>query len=133
MGCGNALMERGSLAQAAMALVAVGKKIVVRVEWTLNIAIFDPEMCCSSGVCGTSPDPELIRVGEMVETLKERGHHVTRHMLSQDPEAFSGNPPVYELLKQQGLACLPIVTVDGDLHSVGGYPAQDELLALPNR
>ncbi|MHB1627607.1 MAG: arsenite efflux transporter metallochaperone ArsD [Bacilli bacterium] len=96
----------------------------------MDIVIFDPEMCCSTGVCGASPDPELIRVGELVEMLKERGHQVTRRMLSRNPEAFSGNPQVYELLKQQGMKCLPIVTVDGVLHSVGQYPTLDGLLAL---
>ena len=96
----------------------------------MDIVIFDPELCCSTGVCGASPDPELIRVGELVEMLKERGHQVTRHMLSRNPEAFSGNPRVYELLQQQGMKCLPIVIVDGALHSVGQYPALDGLLAV---
>ena len=32
-----------------------------------KIEIFDPAMCCSTGVCGPSVNPELIRVAAVVE------------------------------------------------------------------
>ncbi len=94
------------------------------------IEFFDPEMCCSTGVCGTSPDPELIRVGEMVETLKANGHTVVRHMLSRDSSAFTANTQIYQLMLQQGMQCLPIVTVDGEIRSQQHYPTLDEVLAV---
>ncbi|QSO54227.1 arsenite efflux transporter metallochaperone ArsD [Alicyclobacillus curvatus] len=95
----------------------------------MKIDFFDPEMCCSTGVCGTSPDPELIRVGEMVEKLKADGHTVARHMASRDAVAFTSNKDVYETMVKQGLKVLPIVTVDGKIRTMGRYPQMDELLA----
>ncbi|WDL96567.1 arsenite efflux transporter metallochaperone ArsD [Alicyclobacillus sp. ALC3] len=95
----------------------------------MKIDFFDPEMCCSTGVCGTSPDPELIRVGEMVEKLKADGHTVARHMLSRDSAAFTSNKHVYETMLKQGMKVLPIVTVDGEIRTMGRYPHMDELFA----
>lgn len=95
----------------------------------MNIDIFDPEMCCSTGLCGTSPDPELIRVGKMVEQLKANGHQVARHMLSRDPLAFSSNKKVYESIMLQGVKSLPIVAINGEIVSTGSYPQFDDLVA----
>lgn len=94
----------------------------------MKIDIFDPEMCCSTGVCGTSPDPELIRMGELVEKLKADGHIVARYMLSRDAAAFTANQQVYELLLKGGMKVLPIIAVDGTIRALGKYPQMDELL-----
>lgn len=96
----------------------------------MNISIFDPEMCCTTGVCGTSPDPELVRVGEMVEELKKQGHVVVRHMMSRDPSAFVANKSVYDIVLKAGVKGLPVVTVDGAVRTVGHYPHLDELLVV---
>lgn len=96
----------------------------------MNIELYDPEMCCQTGVCGASPDPELIRVGEMVEWLKQHGHEVVRYMLSRNPEQFTQQEQVYKRVLQEGMACLPIVTVDGELYSSGRYPTLDEIIAV---
>jgi len=95
----------------------------------MKIDFFDPEMCCSTGVCGTSPDPELIRVGDLVGKLKADGHTVARHMLSRDSSAFTANKQVYETMLKQGMKVLPIVTVDGEIRAMGRYPQIDELFA----
>lgn len=95
----------------------------------MKIDFYDPEMCCSTGVCGTSPDPELIRVGELVENLKADGHVVARHMLSRDSAAFTSNKPVYETMLSKGMQALPMVAVDGVICTMGRYPQLDELLA----
>ncbi|MHB1685039.1 MAG: arsenite efflux transporter metallochaperone ArsD [Bacilli bacterium] len=94
----------------------------------MKIDIFDPEMCCSTGVCGTSPDLELIRMGELVEKLKADGHSVARYMLSRDAAAFTANQQVYELLFKGGMKVLPIVAVDGTIRALGKYPQMEELL-----
>lgn len=96
----------------------------------MKIDIFDPEMCCSTGVCGTSPDKELIRVGEMVEWLKAQGHTVTRFMLSRNPDAFVSNKQVYDRVLKDGVKSLPMVMVEGKLCTVGRYPQSDELSDL---
>ena len=38
-----------------------------------KIEIFDPAMCCPTGLCGTNINPELMRVAVVVETLKRQG------------------------------------------------------------
>ena len=37
-----------------------------------KIEIFDPAMCCPTGLCGTNINPELMRIAVVVETLKDR-------------------------------------------------------------
>lgn len=94
----------------------------------MKIDFFDPEMCCSTGVCGTSPDPELIRVGELVEKLKADGHTVARHMLSRDSAAFTAHSQVYEALLKTGAKALPIIVVDGQIRAMGRYPQLAEIV-----
>lgn len=93
----------------------------------LKIDVYDPEMCCSSGVCGVSPDPELIRVSAMLEELKAEGHTVNRYMLSRNPTVFSTNREVYTALLEKGAKALPIVFVDGQIVSAGAYPSSAQL------
>ena len=38
-----------------------------------KVEIFDPAMCCSTGVCGPSVDPELTRVASAVYSLERNG------------------------------------------------------------
>ena len=56
-----------------------------------NIEIFDPAMCCSTGVCGPSIDPELLRVATVINSLKEKGIIIKRHGLSSEPQDFISN------------------------------------------
>ena len=37
-----------------------------------KIEIFDPAMCCPTGLCGTNINPELMRIAVVVETLKRQ-------------------------------------------------------------
>ena len=46
-----------------------------------TIEIFDPAMCCPTGLCGTNINPELMRIAVVIETLKRQGVVVTRHNL----------------------------------------------------
>ena len=95
----------------------------------MQVRVFDPEMCCASGVCGPVPDPALIGFQQVVERLKAEGGDVQRYQLSRQPQAFVGMPPVYQLLLQRGPSALPVVTVDGQVVSVGSYPSYAQLKA----
>ncbi len=94
----------------------------------LQIDVYDPEMCCSTGVCGPSPDPELIRVNTLLNRLRTEGHTVNRYMLSRNPLAFSSNRDVYKALLDKGVKALPIVCVDGRVVGAGAYPADEHLI-----
>ena len=61
-----------------------------------NIEIFEPAMCCSTGLCGVSVDPELLRISTVLNTLKERGIEVKRYNLTNGELAISGRYPTNE-------------------------------------
>jgi len=50
-----------------------------------KVEIFDPAMCCSTGVCGPSVDPELTRVAAAVYSLEKKGFDIKRYQLTSDP------------------------------------------------
>jgi len=93
----------------------------------MKIQVFDPSMCCSSGVCGPSVDPELVRVAADLEWLTQQGVDVERFNLSQQPGAFASTPLVKEALARLGLGCLPLTLVDGVVRHQGSYPTREML------
>ncbi|MTI95499.1 MAG: arsenite efflux transporter metallochaperone ArsD [Firmicutes bacterium] len=92
-----------------------------------QVQVFDPAMCCSTGVCGPSVDPELTRIAAALEQLKKNGVEVIRHNLGQSPQAFAENAEVGKLLKEKGPEVLPITIVDGQVVKTGSYPTDAEL------
>lgn len=91
-----------------------------------KIEIFDPAMCCSTGVCGPSINKELLRVSTVVNNMIKKGANVTRHNLSSEPQAFVDNKEVNEYLNSKGAEILPITLVDGEIKKVKEYPTNEE-------
>ncbi|MCL4845120.1 MAG: arsenite efflux transporter metallochaperone ArsD [Acidobacteria bacterium] len=91
------------------------------------LQVFDPPMCCSTGVCGPVVDPELTRFAADLEWAAGQGVIVERFNLAQQPEAFVGNAKVRSLLEQEGDACLPILLVGDEVVSRGVYPSRADL------
>ncbi len=96
----------------------------------IRIQVFDPPMCCSSGVCGPTVDPSLSQFAADVEWLRKQGITVDRYNLSQQPEAFVHNPLVMNAFQKMGDTCLPLVIVDGQIVSQGEYPSRKQLVSL---
>lgn len=96
----------------------------------MRIEVFDPAMCCSTGVCGLSVDPALPQFASDLEWLKLKGVEVARYNLSQQVAAFATNALVKEALNSKGTKCLPIVLVEGEIRSEGHYPTREELAAF---
>ncbi|GEN80299.1 arsenite efflux transporter metallochaperone ArsD [Actinotalea fermentans] len=92
-----------------------------------RVEIFDPAMCCSTGVCGTDVDPTLSRFAADVAWLSSRGVEVDRATLSQEPAKFVANAAVRQALEIDGAAALPMVVVDGAVKAKGHYPSRNEL------
>ena len=92
-----------------------------------RLDVFDPAMCCSTGVCGPDIDPKLIRFAADLEWLGEQGIAVERFNLAQQPTAFATNTPVRQALEAAGETSLPVLLVDGRLVSSGVYPSRDQL------
>lgn len=80
-----------------------------------EIEIFDPAMCCSTGVCGPSVDKNLLRIATLIDALKNMGIEVKRHNLSSEPQAFIHNEKVKLLLQKKGADVLPVTLVDGEI------------------
>lgn len=95
-----------------------------------RIEVFDPPMCCSSGVCGPQVDPLLAAFAADADWLATQGVIVTRHNLAQEPHAFVSNALVQETLRREGDGCLPLVLVNGEIAARGAYPRRDELARL---
>lgn len=94
---------------------------------TAKLEVFDPAMCCSTGVCGPNVDPKLIQFAADLDWLNAQGVPVERHNLAQAPAAFAANATVKSALEKHGTDCLPLVLVDGSIASVGGYPNRMEM------
>jgi AhpD family alkylhydroperoxidase len=92
-----------------------------------KLEVFDPAMCCSTGVCGPTVDPKLVQFAADLDWLKSQGVVVERHNLAQTPAAFAANATVKSTLDNQGTDCLPLVLVDGSIASVGSYPTRMEM------
>jgi hypothetical protein len=98
---------------------------------TLNtLQIFDPAMCCSTGVCGLEVDTQLVQFAADLDWLKAQGVIVQRHNLSQNPAAFVENEAVKSALTQQGEAALPVILLNGKVAITGRYPDRAELASL---
>lgn len=94
-----------------------------------RMEVFDPAMCCSTGVCGPSVDPKLARFAADVEWLKSQGVEVKRFNLAQEPRAFVENRSVADALMGRDDA-LPLLLVDGAIVSAGTYPDRATLARL---
>lgn len=84
-------------------------------------------MCCPTGVCGPSVDPEVLRIAGLLSALEGKGYPVRRHGLSQEPQAFVDNAEVARILKEEGVSSLPLTFVDGRLVAKGSYPSNETL------
>lgn len=94
------------------------------------LQVFDPPMCCPTGVCGPTVNPALTRFVADVNWLKSQGVRVEQFNLAQEPGAFAKNPVVKERLTQVGVGCLPLLLVDGEVVSQGAYPSREQLMAF---
>lgn len=92
-----------------------------------TIQVFDPAMCCSTGVCGPAPDPALPRFAADCQWLASQGVRVERFNLAQEPQAFASNDVVKAALQSDGPECLPLILADGVIVSRGRYPEREEL------
>lgn len=94
-----------------------------------KVQVFDPAMCCPTGVCGAEVDPALIRFAADLEWLKSNGVEVERFNLSQQPAAFVANAEVAAAMRARDDA-LPLIVVDGKVVSQAGYPSRGAIAKL---
>lgn len=94
---------------------------------TAKIEVFDPALCCSTGVCGTDVDQSLVSFAADAAWATAQGANLRRYNLAQEPLEFAQNPTVAQMLKVTGESALPLVLLDGQVALAGRYPTREEL------
>ncbi len=92
-----------------------------------HIQVFDPALCCSTGVCGVDVDQALVSFSADVEWAKQNGARIERYNLAQEPLAFAENAAVRGFLERSGHEALPLILVDGEVALAGRYPKRAEI------
>src|SRR5690554_2057070 len=95
-----------------------------------KMEIFEPAMCCPTGVCGPSVDPELLRLSTVLNNLKSNGVVVERHNLTNNPLIFVKNTEINSMLDKEGVEILPVTMVDGVVVKTKSYPSNEEICSL---
>lgn len=93
----------------------------------MKVEIYDPALCCSSGLCGPEVDPVLVKVNDAILALKKQNVNVERFNLIQQTRKFMENPEIKSLLTSNGKKILPITIVNGRVFKTGQYPSYEEL------
>ena len=97
-----------------------------------KMKIYEPAMCCSTGLCGVGVDPELIRISTVLNSLQKNGIKVERFNLSNAPREFISNQAVNKFIQEHGVDGLPITVLDNEIVITGRYPSNEEFIQLLN-
>jgi len=92
-----------------------------------TLKIYDPAMCCSSGVCGTDVDTKLVQLANFLSTLDKEKFTVNRFGLSSEPSEYVANTKVAKILKDEGVESLPLFFLDDELIFSKDYPNVPDL------
>ncbi len=92
-----------------------------------TLQVFDPALCCSTGVCGVDVDQALVAFAADVDWAKQQGIQIERFNLAQQPMAFVENAAVKRVLETSGQDALPLILLDGEVKLSGRYPSRSEL------
>ena len=91
-----------------------------------KLEVYDPAMCCSTGVCGPEVDPGLVKFAADLQWVAEQSVTVQRYNLGQEPQAFADNPAIVKEM-EAGMDRLPIIALDGHIISTGIYLSREQL------
>jgi hypothetical protein len=95
-----------------------------------KLTIYDPAMCCSTGICGAEGDQNLVDFAANLDWLKSEGIEVTRINLSQEPALFAENEQVKAILENSGVEGLPVILAGSQMQSSGLYPDRAQLAKM---
>lgn len=92
-----------------------------------TITVYDPAMCCSTGICGTDIDQKLVDLAADLDWLQAQGVAVRRFGLSREPAEFAANDTIRQIMQDSEGDDLPVFLVDGALMAQARYPSRGEL------
>ncbi len=97
-----------------------------------KLQIFEPALCCPTGVCGPSVDPELLRMTAVLNNLKRHNIIVDRFNLMNDPDEFIKSEVVNAIIHTEGVEALPLVVLNGEVVKKSSYPTNEEICTYLN-
>jgi Arsenical resistance operon protein ArsD len=104
--------------------------LLFNISWILKmkiIEVFDPALCCNTGVCGVEVDQSLVTFAADVDWARQNGVQIERFNLAQQPTAFAENTAVKGFLERAGQEALPLTLVAGEVALAGRYPSRADL------
>ena len=93
-----------------------------------KIEVFEPALCCATGVCGEDVDQQLVIFSADIDFIRSRGVDIARYNLASEPQSFAANDTVSAFLHVSGSAGLPLVLVGGVTAMTGRYPDRAQLV-----
>ena len=93
-----------------------------------NVHVYEPALCCNTGVCGEDVDQTPRRVHRRHQAPHRPGRRHRPAQPGQRPLAFAADESVRAFLEVAGSEGLPLTTVDGVTVLTGAYPTRDQLL-----
>lgn len=67
-----------------------------------TITVYDPAMCCSTGICGPQVDQRIVDLAADLEWLKAQG---VRFGLSREPAEFAANDTIRQIMQDKDSLC----------------------------
>lgn len=92
-----------------------------------TIRVFDPALCCSTGVCGVDIDEALLRFAADVDWARQHGADIERVNLAQEPLTFAQDTTVSAFLEHSGQEALPLILMRDQVVMAGRSPSRTEL------
>lgn len=94
-----------------------------------KMSIYEPALCCDTGICGVNVDTELLRISTVINTLKKNGVAIDRFNLNNAPMAFVNNKVINNFINEKGVDGLPAVMLDDEIIITGRYPSNEEIIS----
>lgn len=98
----------------------------LKLDTRKTIRIFDPTLCCPTGLCGVDINPELMRIAIVIDTLKKKGIIIERFNLRDHPQVYVSNKAVNEYLMTEP-DVLPITMLGDQVVLRRMYPTNQQL------
>lgn len=92
-----------------------------------EVKIYDPALCCPTGLCGVNIDPELMRIAVVIECLKKKGILVERFNLRDNPQVYVDTKVVNDFIQKESIDNFPITTLNGVIVLTKSYPSNKQI------
>ncbi|EPH11268.1 arsenite efflux transporter metallochaperone ArsD [Myroides odoratimimus] len=92
-----------------------------------EVKIYDPALCCPTGLCGVNIDPELMRIAVVIENLKKKGILIERFNLRDNPQVYVDTKVVNDFIQKESIDNFPITTLNGVIVLTKSYPSNKQI------